>query len=89
MATALVPILVGVAVLLISTALILLFPRNHFHHTPQSHHTQRLLPDRMVFLTMTIMFMVCCYLMWAFAYLAQLHPFELPEYPPPVAHGKH
>lgn len=85
MATALVPILVGVAVVLISTALILLSPK-----TPPPSHSVSLVPDRLVFLTMTIMFMVCCYLMWAFAYLAQLHPFELPEYPPPLAaHGKH
>jgi len=84
MATALVPVLVGLAVLLISTALIILSPRQ-----PLNNGNNNLVPDRMVFLTMTIMFMVCCYLMWAFAYLAQLHPFELPEYPPPVAHGKH
>jgi hypothetical protein len=54
MATALTPLLVGIAVAMLSTALIIVYPKQKSN-----------MPDRLVFLTMTITFLVCCYVMYS------------------------
>lgn len=81
MATALVPFLIGTMVVFVSATMAILYPKG-----------ERFGENRIVVVTTIIMLLISCYLLytiytdsrWAFAYLAQLHPFELPEYLPPM-----